>query len=260
MVKTHNLGYPRIGEQRELKRATEAYWKGKLSEAALLKTGAEIRRLNWKKQQAAGIDLIPINDFSFYDQTLDMSCLLGNVPPRFRVEDSQSNVNTVFTIARGTQRGASPIDKEKDCQTGKVSTFASEMTKWFDTNYHYIVPEFRADTTFVLSGSKVFDEFAEAKELGINAKPVLLGPITYLSLGKVQDSVNPEFNQFTLLENLLDVYAEIIERLSAAGAQWIQLDEPILSMDLNDEQRNGLKQAYSRFSKIDASAKQVVAT
>jgi 5-methyltetrahydropteroyltriglutamate--homocysteine methyltransferase len=268
MVKTHNLGYPRIGEKRELKQATEAFWKGEVSEREIARTGADIRRTNWLKQQSAGIDLIPVNDFSFYDQTLDMSCLLGNVPPRFQWKGGQTDVNTVFTIARGTQGGASlveedaatPAEDEKDCQTGKVSTFASEMTKWFDTNYHYIVPEFHAGTKFALSSSKVFDEFAEAKALGINAKPVLVGPVTYLSLGKVQDSKNPQFDPFALLDNLVAVYAEIVGKLAAEGAQWIQLDEPVLSLDLSDKQRAALKSAYERIAKAKGSAKILVAT
>ncbi|MEM6602367.1 MAG: 5-methyltetrahydropteroyltriglutamate--homocysteine S-methyltransferase, partial [Verrucomicrobiota bacterium] len=154
-IKTHSLGYPRIGAKRELKKATEAYWKGDLPLSELIATGKTLREINWKKQQAAGIDLIPVNDFSFYDQVLDMSCLLGNVPSRFQWQGGQTDINTVFTIARGTEAGASLIEDEKDCQTNKVSTFASEMTKWFDTNYHFIVPEFRADTTFSLSGTKV---------------------------------------------------------------------------------------------------------
>lgn len=261
MVKTHNLGYPRIGEKRELKRATEAFWKGELSEAELADVGAEIRRINWRKQQDAGIDLIPVNDFSFYDQTLDMSCLLGNVPPRFQRDGGQTDFNTVFTIARGTQNGSTVVDPDdKDCQTGKVSTFASEMTKWFDTNYHYIVPEFHADTTFALSGSKVFDEFAEARALGINAKPVLIGPVTYLSLGKVQDPMNPDFDPFALLDNLVAVYEEIIGKLADAGAQWIQLDEPVFSLDLEDKQRDALKIAYERLANAKASAKLLVTT
>ena len=159
MVKSHNLGYPRIGEKRELKRATECYWKGEISEKELIAIGAEIRRKNWIKQQEAGINLIPVNDFSFYDQTLDMSCLLGNVPPRFQWKGGLTDINTVFTVARGTQGGASLINDKKDCQTGKISTFASEMTKWFDTNYHYIVPEFAPGSKFKLSSTKVFDEF-----------------------------------------------------------------------------------------------------
>ncbi|MGK7910813.1 MAG: 5-methyltetrahydropteroyltriglutamate--homocysteine S-methyltransferase [Synechococcus sp.] len=259
-IKTHSLGYPRIGAKRELKKATEAYWKGNLPLAELLATGKTLREINWKKQQAAGIDLIPVNDFSFYDQVLDMSCLLGNVPPRFQWQGGRTDINTAFTIARGTEGGASLVEDEKDCQTGKVSTFASEMTKWFDTNYHFIVPEFRADATFFLSSTKVFDELAEAKELGINAKPVLVGPVTYLSLGKVQDSRKPDFDPLTLLDNLVSVYEEIVDKLAAAGAEWIQLDEPIISTDLSNSQRDALKTTYDRLSQAKGSAKLLVTT
>ena len=259
-IKTHSLGYPRIGAKRELKKATEAYWKGELPLVELIATGKTLRETSWRKQQAAGIDLIPVNDFSFYDQVLDMSCLLGNVPPRFQWQGGQTDINTAFTIARGTQGGVSLVEDQKDCQTGKVSTFASEMTKWFDTNYHFIVPELRADTTFSLSSTKVFDEFAEAKALGINAKPVLVGPVTYLSLGKVQDSRIPGFEPLTLLNNLISVYEEIIAQIAAAGAEWIQLDEPIISTDLSNGQRDALKAAYDRLSKVKGSAKLLVTT
>ncbi|NQY79037.1 MAG: 5-methyltetrahydropteroyltriglutamate--homocysteine S-methyltransferase [Candidatus Caenarcaniphilales bacterium] len=259
-IKTHILGYPRIGEKRELKHATEAYWKGNLALEELLATGKTIRETNWKKQQAAGIELIPVNDFSFYDQMLDMSCLLGNIPPRFNSTGESADVNTVFTIARGTQGGSSDLEDEKDCQTGKVSTFASEMTKWFDTNYHYIVPEFKADTSFKLSSDKIFQEFAEAKALGINAKPVLIGPVTYLSLGKVQDAQNPDFDHFSLLDNLLDVYEEIISKLAAAGAEWVQLDEPVFSTDLNQKQLDAFKKSYDRLKAVKGKAKILVTT
>ena len=259
-VTTHSLGYPRIGAKRELKKATEAYWQGKLSLEELLATGKALRKANWEKQNAAGIDLIPVNDFSFYDQVLDMSCLLGNVPPRFQWEGGETDVDTAFTIARGTQGGVSLVEEEKDCQTGKVSTFASEMTKWFNTNYHFIVPEFRADTTFSLSSSKVFDELSEAQALGINAKPVLIGPVTYLSLGKVQDSKHPDFDPFTLLDRLVSVYEEIIGKLAAAGAKWIQLDEPIVSTDLSQQQQQALQKAYERLSGAKGSAGLLVGT
>ncbi|MCH2208250.1 MAG: 5-methyltetrahydropteroyltriglutamate--homocysteine S-methyltransferase [Lentisphaerales bacterium] len=258
-IKSHSLGYPRIGSKRELKKATEAYWKGSLSLSELLATGKNLRETNWKKQQDAGIDLIPVNDFSFYDQVLDMSCLLGNIPPRFQWDEELTNVDTAFTIARGTQGGAS-FAEEKDCQTGKVSTFASEMTKWFDTNYHYIVPEFQTDTNFSLSSTKVFDEFEEAKALGINAKPVLIGPVTYLSLGKVQDSENADFDPFSLLDNLISVYEKVITKLAEVGAEWIQIDEPVFSTDLSDRQRKAFKEAYSRLTKAKRSAKLLVAT
>ncbi|MCR9197699.1 MAG: 5-methyltetrahydropteroyltriglutamate--homocysteine S-methyltransferase [Planctomycetaceae bacterium] len=259
MAKAHNLGYPGIGEHRELKRATEAFWKGRISAAELTETGREIRQTNWRKQQNAGLDLIPVNDFSFYDQMLDMSCLLGNVPGRFQWEGGRTDLNTIFTMARGTEGGASLV-ADKDCQTGRVSTFACEMTKWFDTNYHYIVPEFRSDTKFALSGSKVFDEFAEARALGINAKPVLIGPVTYLSLGKIQDSLNPKLDPFSLLDNLLDVYTQILQQLADAGAEWIQLDEPVFSLDLTAAQREAIRVAYDRLSHRKRSAKLLVAT
>ncbi|NRA46609.1 MAG: 5-methyltetrahydropteroyltriglutamate--homocysteine S-methyltransferase [Oligoflexales bacterium] len=260
MIKSHTLGYPRIGERRELKKATESYWKGEISEEQLMKVGSQIRHDNWMKQKKAGINLIPVNDFSFYDQTLDMSCLVGNIPSRFGWQGEETDVNTVFTIARGTEGGASFVADDKDCQTGKVSTFASEMTKWFDTNYHYIVPEFGPETKFTLSSSKVFDEFEEAKALGINGKPVLLGPVTYLALGKVHEQAHANFDQYTLLDNLLNVYEEVIGKLSNAGAEWIQLDEPIFSMDLSEQQSIALQKSYDRLSRSKGSAKLMVAS
>jgi 5-methyltetrahydropteroyltriglutamate--homocysteine methyltransferase len=260
-IKTHILGYPRIGEKRELKFAVEAYWKGNIDQAELHRRAKALRTTNWKKQAEAGIDLVPVNDFSFYDQTLDMTCLLGNVPCRFQWKGGEADVDTMFTIARGTQGGTSLVAKDnQDCETGKISTFASEMTKWFDTNYHFIVPEFHADTRFALSGSKIFDEFEEAKALGINAKPVLVGPVTYLSLGKVQDPENPDFDQFTLLDNLLDAYGEIVSRLAQAGAQWIQIDEPIFSLDLSEKQRAALQETYRRLTMAKGEAKLLVTT
>ncbi|MGB0333821.1 MAG: 5-methyltetrahydropteroyltriglutamate--homocysteine S-methyltransferase [Opitutales bacterium] len=259
-ITTHSLGYPRIGGRRELKKATEAFWKGRLTLEELIATGKRLRALNWKKQQMTGIDLIPVNDFSFYDQVLDMSCLLGNLPPRFGINEKEIGVEAAFTVARGTQGGASLVEDEKDCQTGKVSTFASEMTKWFDTNYHYIVPELRADTEFSLSHLKVIEEFEEAKALGINGKPILIGPVTYLSLGKVQDSKNNDFEPLNLLEKLIPVYCEVITKLSDARAEWIQLDEPIFSTDLSEAQRYALKYAYSKLSCIENRSKILVAT
>ena len=250
-IRTHNLGYPRIGEHRELKKATELHWEGKLSREALEETGRKLRRQNWLKQQAAGIDLIPCNDFSFYDQVLDTTCLVGNVPPRFGQHDI-TTLDTQFTIARG---GAKPCEDACGCQT--LSTFASEMTKWFDTNYHYIVPEFSADTTFKISATKIFDELAEAQALGINAKPVIIGPVTYLSLGKAQE---PGSEPFALLGGLLEVYEEILARLAAQGAEWIQIDEPILALDLNDHQRDAFLEAYPRLVKAAGKSKLLVAS
>ncbi len=260
-VKSNVLGYPRIGAKRELKKATEKYWKGRITLEELKQVGRDIRKTNWLKQKKAGIDLIPVNDFSFYDQVLDMSCILGNIPKRFEVAKGDNlDLDTAFLVARGTRDVATLAEDEKDCQTNKISTFASEMTKWFDTNYHFIVPEFSADTTFRLASAKVFDEFQEAKDLGINAKPVLIGPLTYLTLGKVQDKANPDYDRFELLDRLLDVYEEIVGKLGEQGAEWIQFDEPIFALDLNDVQKEGLNNAYTRLKKAAGNTKLIVTT
>ncbi len=256
-IRTHILGYPRIGEQRELKKATELYWKGELPLPALESVGRELRRHNWKKQTAAGIDLVPCNDFSFYDQILDTICLFGNIPSRFGWAGGEADLRTAFTIARGSRDS-----KPQSCCAGNCGSpgFASEMTKWFDTNYHYIVPEFQKDTEFKLSGTKVFDEFKDAKSLGLNAKPVLVGPVTYLSLGKVHDSTNPDFDRFQLLDRLLPVYEEVLARLAAEGAEWIQLDEPVFALDLSDSQKRCFSASYDRLVKAAGTAKLLVAT
>jgi 5-methyltetrahydropteroyltriglutamate--homocysteine methyltransferase len=258
-IHTHNLGYPRIGGQRELKKATESFWQGNLTGEELQETGRKLRRENWLQQQAAGIDLIPVNDFSFYDQILDASCLLGNVPPRFGNADA-SDFGTQFTIARGLQSTSAAGEDACGCGQDHAPTFASEMTKWFDTNYHYIVPEFRADTHFRIAATKLFDEFAEALASGIHAKPVLVGPVTYLSLGKVQDPENPDFDPFTLLDSLVTVYEEIVARLAAQGADWIQLDEPVLALDLDDRQRDAFLESYPRLCRAAGPAKLLVAS
>jgi len=282
---THTLGYPRIGEKRELKKATEAYWAGKLSLAELEETGRTLRRQNWLTQQAAGIDLIPSNDFSFYDQMLDLTCLVGNVPPRFGWAGGQVDLDTRFAIARGVARVVPAFAKataggpnalaptalvSESTQTHTAScgcatcqpaaaTFASEMTKWFDTNYHFIVPEFQAATAFKLSATKIFDEFSEALALGLKTKPVLIGPVTYLKLGKVQDPANSSFDRFELLPRLLPVYIEILQKLAALGAEWVQLDEPIFALDLTTEERAALTQAYATLAAAAPQLKVIVA-
>ena len=259
-ITTHILGYPRIGERRELKKATELYWKGQLTREELEATGRTLREQNWRKQAAAGIDLIPCNDFSFYDQILDTSCLLGNVPCRFKWDGKTADLDTAFLIARGQRTATESGENACSCGADHVSTFASEMTKWFDTNYHYIVPEFRADTEFKLSSTKVFDEFAEASALGLRAKPVLIGPVTYLTLGKVQDASQPDFDRFSLLEHVLPVYEEILAKLASQGAEWIQLDEPIFSLDLNNTQIDAFIESYSRLKKAAGPAKLIIAS
>jgi 5-methyltetrahydropteroyltriglutamate--homocysteine methyltransferase len=260
----HTLGYPRIGAKRELKKATEAYWQGKLSRAELEETGRALRRENWLKQKAAGIDLIPSNDFSFYDQMLDLTCLVGNVPPRFGWRGGDVDLETRFAIARGVRpksesAPSAPTCGCADCQPAPP-TFASEMTKWFDTNYHYIVPEFHPGTKFKLSATKIFDEFSEALALGIKTKPVLVGPVTYLRLGKVQDASCPSFNRLELLRSLLPVYVEILQKLAGLGAEWIQLDEPVFALDLTEEEHAAMTMAYAMLAGAVPQLKIIVAT
>jgi 5-methyltetrahydropteroyltriglutamate--homocysteine methyltransferase len=225
-IRTHNLGYPRIGENRELKRATEAFWNGSITEAELLGNAAALRRHHWQKQQAMGIDLIPSNDFSFYDQMADTAALVGCVPKRFR-SSAKVDLTTYFKMARGDFGG-------------QGSAAALEMTKWFDTNYHYLVPEFDSHSPFRLATRKPIEEFREARALGILSKPVLIGPVTFLRLGKQHS----EGNRLALLEQLLPVYGEVLTLLAAEGAEWIQFDEPIFALDLSESERAALVSAY----------------
>jgi len=241
---THTLGFPRVGEKRELKKAVEAYWQKQLTRGELERVAQELRRRHWLIQQQAGIGLIPSNDFSFYDQMLDLTCLVGNVPLRFGWNGGPVDLDTYFQLARGVS-GTKENAGGCGCNSCQTSAAACEMTKWFDTNYHYLVPEFRAATQFRLSSTKVFDEFSEALALGLRTKPVLIGPITYLTLGKVHDTEHPQFNRFELLERLLPVYVEVLRRLELLGAEWVQLDEPVFSLDLTNEQRIALVTAYA---------------
>lgn len=248
MLKTNNLGYPRVGALRELKKANEAYWAGKISQEELLQAGLKIREGNWKTQQEAGIDLIPSNDFSFYDQVLDTSLLVGVVPSRYDgfARDTQSgyNLDLYFAMARGFQKEG-------------LDVTAMEMTKWFDTNYHYIVPEFVKDQQFSVTSEKVINEYNEAKNLGIETKPVLIGPITYLLLGKEKES---GFNRIDLIDRLVPVYEEILGRLSKAGARWIQIDEPFLALDIDDATRALYQTVYAKLAAAANGAGIVVAT
>jgi 5-methyltetrahydropteroyltriglutamate--homocysteine methyltransferase len=254
---THVLGYPRIGPDRELKKATEAYWHGELSAAELLAVGERLRARNWATQRDAGIDLVAVNDFSFYDQILDMTCLVGAVPPRFKWDGASVSLDLRFQIARGVRSAAEAgrcVESVEhgdhadcvDCQTGQAGTFASEMTKWFDTNYHYLVPELHPAMGFRLGSTKPFDELAEAHALGHRAKVVLTGPLTWLLLGKVHADAAAGYDRLALLEPLVKVYAEVLARLAAQGAEWVQLDEPALTLDLTDAQRSAYLSAYGR--------------
>lgn len=223
----HNLGFPRIGARRELKFAQEAFWKGEKSESELLQTASELRAQNWKRQ--AGLDLIPVGDFSLYDQVLDLSFTLGNLPAR--VQGLQgSELDQYFRVARGR----SANDSGCNC------VHAGEMTKWFDTNYHFIVPEFSAETRFSLNPSRLLAQIEEAQALGHNAKPVLIGPVTYLLLGKAKDTTDP----LSLLAQLLPVYAELLGLLAEKGIEWVQIDEPTLVTELAPQWQEAFRTAY----------------
>ncbi|MDB5745579.1 MAG: metE [Massilia sp.] len=232
MTTIHNLGFPRIGARRELKFALESYWKGDSSRDALQTLGAELRQRHWNNQ--AGIDLVPVGDFSFYDQVLDMSVTLGNLPER--VQDYHGDaLDNYFRVARG--RSAQSSGEHHACCAGVA---AGEMTKWFDTNYHYIVPEFTAATTFKLDASRLLEQLAEARQHGVNAKPVIIGPVTYLSLGKANDGSD----KLALLPSLLEVYAQLLETLAEAGVEWVQVDEPILVTELDQAWQHAFNLAY----------------
>jgi len=238
-MKTNNLGYPRIGSNRELKKASELYWAGKISAEELIDAGKEIRLNNWKLQAEAGVDLIPSNDFSFYDQVLDLTLALGAIPERYHeFAKTNSSIDLYFAMARGAQKNGQDV-------------VAMEMTKWFDTNYHYIVPEFTKNQKFELFSEKIINEFKEAKDLGIATKPVLIGPISYLLLGKEKEE---GFHRIDLIDKLLPVYFEIFEKLQAENVEYIQLDEPFLALNLTDKERNTFTDVYNeiniRFPKI----------
>lgn len=245
---TQNLGYPRIGAKRELKRALENYWAGKIDISQLTEVSKDIRKSNWETQQKAGIDLIPCNDFSYYDQVLDMTLTLGVIPKRFypliNSFSIKDKLDLYFAMARGFQKEEFDIP-------------AMEMTKWFNTNYHYIVPEFNKDQNFKFFSSKVIDEFLEAKQLGIQTKPVLIGPVSYLLLGKEKEA---GFNKIDLINTLVPVYMEILKKLINAGVEWVQLDEPFLSLDLEEKEKESFQYAYSKIRNSFPGLKIILAT
>ena len=229
MAKVHNLGFPRVGSMRELKFAQEGYWSGKSTKEELLKLASEIRKINWKHQKS--LDLVAVGDFSLYDQVLDMSFTLGNIPQRAR-NYSGDVLDNYFRVARG--RSVDP----------KQAISAAEMTKWFDTNYHYMVPEFEVSTTFKLDASRIIDQITEAKNLGLKPKPVIIGPVTYLAIGKEKDNSN----KLDLLPKLLDTYFELLEVLVAQNIEWVQIDEPILVTELSDELKKAFEISYAKLN------------
>ena len=237
MATASNLGFPRIGAHRELKRAVEGYWKGDLSKDELRDSARALRASHWSAQQDLGLDVVPSNDFSYYDQVLDACAMVGAVPERFPWDGTEVDLDTYFAMARGLQ--------EKDLEGEGSGVQAMEMTKWFDTNYHYIVPEFSRDTAFSLSSTKAIDEYEEAKAHGVETRPVLIGPVSFLLLGKTQED---GLHALDLLDDLLPVYAEVLQALADAGADAVQLDEPTLVLDLSDEERAAFTQAYEALS------------
>ena len=259
MTITHTLGFPRVGARRELKFAQEAYWKGESSQETLLQLARELRQRHWQQQAQAGIDLVPVNDFSLYDHVLDTSLLLGVIPERFGIADGHVGLDDYFRMARGRAPSGEPVA-------------AQEMTKWFDTNYHYLVPELAPDQTFSIRSSKLFDEVDEAQALGLRAKPVLVGPLTFLWLSKfrgsqdahdhadccgaanccgaakLQDLAQDE-GKLQLLPALLPVYNQILAKLAAQGVEWVQIDEPILSLELPQTWLDAFTRSYAGLDK-----------
>ncbi len=232
MVTTHNLGFPRIGAKRELKFALESYWKGQTSRDDLKALGVQLRQRHWQEQ--SGLDLVPVGDFAFYDQVLDMSFTLGNLPERARGFHGDQ-LDNYFRVARG--RSGQGAEEHAGCCGGIA---AGEMTKWFDTNYHYIVPEFTATTEFKLDASRLLEQLGEAKAQGVKAKPVIIGPVTYLWIGKAKD----DSDRLALLERLLPVYAELLDKLAIQGVEWVQIDEPVLVTELDADWQHALNMAY----------------
>ena len=234
MTVSHILGYPRIGAQRELKKATEAYWKGECSRSELESTGRELRLRHWQTQQDVGLDFVSVGDFAFYDQVLNVSVALGAVPARFNAQaeiaGGEVDLDTAFRMARGRAPSGEPAA-------------ACEMTKYFDTNYHYLVPELHGGQTFTLASNRLFDEVDEALSAGFTPKVTLTGPLTWLWLGKTKGS---DFDRLTLLDGVLNVYGEILTRLASQGVEWVQLDEPALVQDLPLAWQQAYERAYHR--------------
>ena len=251
-VRTATLGFPRIGPRRELKTALERYWSGKIDEAALARVAAQLRAKAWTRQQRLGVDLIPSNDFSLYDHVLDTAVMVGAVPPGYGWRGGEVDLATYFALARGA--------RDEHAHAHEPTGFearALEMTKWFDTNYHYLAPEFSPDQRFELASAKPIEAFLEAKRLGTHTRPVLLGPVTFLKLGRSRAGA---LDRGQLLSRLLPVYGEVLRKLSAAGADWVQVDEPCLATDLDDRDRALLHVAYGALAEAAPRLQLMLAT
>ncbi|MBK1855589.1 5-methyltetrahydropteroyltriglutamate--homocysteine S-methyltransferase [Verrucomicrobiaceae bacterium 5K15] len=240
-ITTHVIGYPRLGAGRELKWATEKFWRQEISASALQEVGRKLRRRHWQEQQDAGLDFVTVNDFSFYDTTLDTALMFGIVPKRFGASDADRGLSDYFSFARGAE-GREPL----------------AMTKWFDTNYHYLVPEIDDDLKFTLHPEKILGELEEAISAGYRAKPTLLGPVSLLSLSRASDPKHGDPLQH--LEQLLPLYGELLEQLSAAGAEWIQLEEPVLADDLSAAQHAAIVRTYMKLGQHKGGSRLLLAS
>jgi 5-methyltetrahydropteroyltriglutamate--homocysteine methyltransferase len=239
MIRTHILGFPRIGANRELKFALERHWRGEISLDELEAVGRELRERHWALQRDAGLDFVTVGDFAFYDQVANHILLLGCEPARFGFSGAENELSRCFTLARG-------LSREGEAEKGSP---ALEMTKWFDTNYHYLAPEFSADTAFSLNSERLFSEIEAAKQLGHKVKVVLIGPLSFLWLGKEKSA---GFSRLSLLEKLLPVYRQILSRILALGVEWVQMDEPILGLDLPQQWRQEFDPVYNQLSSVGA--------
>jgi 5-methyltetrahydropteroyltriglutamate--homocysteine methyltransferase len=247
MARSSISGFPRIGPRRELKFATEGYWKGKTSAEELNQVAADLRSRNWKLMKDAGVDLIPSGDFSLYDQMLDAVTMVGAVPARYGHTGGNVDLDTYFAMARGRQ-------------TAGQDVVAMEMTKWFNTNYHYIVPELAPDTEFTYSNDKPVAHYLEAKSQGIETVPVLVGPVTFLLLSKPAPDAAEDFDPLTLLDKILPVYEQVLAELGGKGAAWVQLDEPAFVQDRTPADLQALKTAYERLAKVAGRPKILIKT
>ena len=256
-ISVATLGTPRIGPRRELKVALESFWAGKTGEAELHEAAARLRAANWARQKARGVGVIPSNDFSLYDQVLDTSVMVGAIPEIYGWHGGKVPLSVYFAMARGADGAGEEAACGHAHHAPAQGVPAQEMTKWFDTNYHYMVPEFVPGQRFELASLKAVDEYREARALGHETRPVLVGPVTFLKLGK---SKAAGFDPLSLLGNLLPVYIDVLRRLSANGAEWVQMDEPCLVLDLDDATRNAVRQAYASIAHALPNLKIMLAT
>ena len=243
MAVAHSLGIQCTGAERELEKALDAHRNGELSEAMLRHVGQRLRAARWHLQAEAGIELLPVGDFAWHDQLLTHSLMVGVVPDGLRPEGGQPTLDTHLALARSAP--------QRFCSAADVQ----EPTHWFDSKDRHLAPEFSIDQPFSVSWTQLFEEVDEAKALGHKVKPVLIGPLTYLWLGEVKGE---PFDKLDLLERLLRVYGEILQRLAAQGVEWVQIDEPILVLDLPQDWKNAFERAYNLLQR--APLKKLIAT